>query len=73
MVTILGDESVATRGCERGGGDSSSVQFQLKNAKQIQASYQAFAAILGDGFVVTWGMADCGGDSTCVQDQLSTF
>ena len=40
------------------GGDSSTVQTQLKNVQQIQASYAAFAAILDDGSVVTWGDAD---------------
>ena len=38
--------------------------------QQIQASYQAFAAILADGSVVTWGDARFGGDSSAVQDQL---
>ena len=37
------------------GGDSSTVQGQLKNVQQIQASERAFAAVLGDGTVVTWG------------------
>ena len=37
------------------GGDSSTVQTQLKNVQQIQASSGAFAAILEDGIVVTWG------------------
>ena len=35
------------------GGDSSTVQDQLKNVQQIQASDGAFAAVLGDGSVVT--------------------
>ena len=38
---------------------------------QIQASYNAFAAILEDGSVVTWGHAIYGGDSSAVRDQLS--
>ena len=53
------------------GGDSSAVQFQLKNVTQIQASdSRAFAAILDDGSVVTWGDPDYGGDSRAVQGQL---
>ena len=52
------------------GGDSSAVQEQLKNVKQIQASFNAFAAILGNGSVVTWGDSDCGGDSSAVQELL---
>ena len=70
FAAILGDGSVVTWGCESSGGDSSSVQDQLKNVQQIQASDAAFAAILGDGSVVTGGHAYYGGDSTCVQDQL---
>ena len=38
--------------------------------QQIQATYEAFAAILEDGSVVTWGDADYGGDSSAVRDQL---
>ena len=49
---------------------SSSVEDQLKNVQQINASDEAFAAILGDGSVVTWGAEDFGGDSSAVQDQL---
>ena len=49
---------------------SGTVQDQLKNVQQIQASDSAFAAIPGDGSVVTWGMAHCGGDSISVHDQL---
>ena len=52
------------------GGDSSTVQSQLKNVQQIQASERAFAAILEDGSVVTWGAAFTGGDSNAVQSQL---
>ena len=57
-------------GSARFGGDRSSVQDQLKNVEQIQASQFAFAAILAEGSVVTWGSARSGGDSTSVQDQL---
>eukprot|EP00439_Symbiodinium_sp_Y106_P083408 s55_g23.t1 len=70
FAAILGDGSVVTWGAASYGGNSSSVQDQLKNVQQIQASGSAFAAILGDGSVVTWGAAPCGGDSSSVQDQL---
>ena len=50
------------------GGDSGSVQEQLKNVQQIQAAERAFAAILGDGSVVTWGRRDYGGDNSSEQD-----
>ena len=67
---ILGDGSVMTWGLADYGGDSSAVQCQLKDVRQIQATYRAFAAILGTGSVVTWGDARFGGDSKAVQDQL---
>eukprot|EP00435_Cladocopium_sp_Y103_P051315 s976_g15.t2 len=52
------------------GGDSSTVQDQLRNVKQVQAAHSAFAAILANGSVVTWGHQECGGDSSEVQEQL---
>ena len=70
FAAILGDGTVVTWGDRQSGGSSSSVQHQLKNVQQIQASEGAFAAILGDGSVVTWGNAHYGGDSTSVQDRL---
>ena len=68
FAAILGDGNVVT--CSGLCGDNSSVQDQLKDVQQIQASELAFAAILADGSVVTWGSADLGGDSSSVQDQL---
>ena len=59
-----------TWGDARFGGDSSDVQSQLKNVRQIQAADSAFAAILDSGRVVTWGSPHAGGDSSAVQDQL---
>lgn len=44
------------------GGDSSAAQHQLKSAKHVQATSEAFAAILEDGFAVTWSNPACGGD-----------
>ena len=72
LSTILGDGSVATWGTKDYGGDSRTVQDQLKGLQQIQATAQAFAAILSDGSVVTWGDENYGGsgDSRAVQDQL---
>ena len=52
------------------GGDSSTVQHQLKNIQHICGTTGAFAAILEGGSVVTWGNPDYGGDSSRVQDQL---
>ena len=43
---------------------------QLKTVQQIQANWEAFAAICGDGSVVTWG-SGTRGDSSVVRDQLS--
>ena len=70
LAAILGDGSVISWGRADFGGDSSSVQEQLRNVQQIQASISAFAAILVDGLVVTWGDGMSGGDSRAVQDQL---
>eukprot|EP00435_Cladocopium_sp_Y103_P057230 s979_g19.t1 len=62
--------AVVAHGDPDAGGDSSSVQDQLRNVTQIQVTYGAFAAMLGDGSVVTWGDPDAGGDSSRVQNQL---
>eukprot|EP00439_Symbiodinium_sp_Y106_P085520 s55_g28.t2 len=70
FAAILGDGTVVTWGDDHNGGDSSAVQDQLRNVRQIQASSTAFAAILADGSVVTWGDSECGGDSSAAQDQL---
>ena len=65
-----GDCKVVTWGDHGYGGDSSTVQDQLKGVQQIQATQNAFAAILEDGSIVTWGDHGYGGDSSTVQDQL---
>ena len=52
------------------GGDSASVQGQLRNVQQVCGASHAFAAILADGAVVTWGIPNQGGDSSGVQDQF---
>ena len=70
FAAILGDGSVVTWGDESHGGDSSSVQGQLKSVQHIQGSGYAFAAILANASVVTWGSSLLGGDSSSVQDQL---
>ena len=70
FAVVLGDGSVVTWGAPNVGGDSSSVQGQLRNVQRIQTTRLAFAAILRDGSVVTWGAAEGGGDSSEVQDQL---
>ena len=52
------------------GGNIRSVQAQLKNVQQIQATSRAFAAVLADGSIVTWGAGPAGGDSSAVVNQL---
>lgn len=61
---------VVTWGDEKQGGDSSSVQHQLRDVQQIHATDSAFAAILAAGSVVTWGHPKAGGDSARVQNEL---
>ena len=58
FAAVLGDGSVAAWGNAYRGGDSTAVQYQLKNAQQIQATNAAFAA------------KSSGGDSSAVQGQL---
>ena len=74
FAAVLVDGSVVTWGDADFGGDSSTVQNQLKNVQRVQATQGdcggAFAAILADGSVVTWGDAGYGGDSSAVQNQL---
>ena len=63
FAAILAHGSVVTWGTQDYGGDSSSVQDQLKNVQQICGT----AALLLHGSVVTWGKQDYGGDSSSVQ------
>ena len=65
-----GGDRVLTWGNPEAGGDSSSLQDQLRNVQQIRATLSAFAAILADGSVVTWGDPGAGSCSSDVQDQL---
>ena len=62
--------AIVTWGHPGRGGDSSSVQDQLKGVVQIQATHYAFAAILEDGSVVSWGDNASGGTSAHVQKEL---
>ena len=65
------DGSVVTWGYAGYGGDSSSVQAELKQGVDtIFSTGGAFAAKLLDGSVVTWGNARNGGDSSSVQAEL---
>ena len=65
------DGSVVTWGGAGYGGDSSSVQAELKQGVDTIFSTEfAFAAKLFDGSVVTWGDARYGGDSSSVQAEL---
>ena len=59
-----------TWGDRRDGGNSSKVQRQLKDVRQIQSTEAAFCAIRNDGSVVAWGLADYGGDISKAQDKL---
>ena len=49
-------------------GESSSVQEELYDVRQISSARRAFAAIRADGSVVTWGDSDT--DSSEVESQL---
>ena len=67
----LTDGSIVTWGGSWSGGDSSSVQVELKQGVvTIFSTGSAFAAKLSDGSVVTWGNARGGGDSSSVQAKL---
>ena len=70
FAAILGDNSVVTWGARGYGGNSSGMQDQLKNLRQIKGSAGAFAAILNDGSLVTWGGQPLGADSSEVRHQL---
>lgn len=48
FCAVLQDGRVVTWGHSTGGGDSSMVQVLLRDVKEVQASYFAFAAILAD-------------------------
>lgn len=48
------------------------VQKYLKNVKDIQSTYDAFAALRADGSVITWGNQYCGGDSSMVSAMLDS-
>ena len=64
------DGTVSTWGVSEEGGDSSEVQSQLTDVREIVGTLGAFAALKEDGSVVSWGSADYGGDSSNVQDKL---
>ena len=52
------------------GGDSSSVQAELKAVDTIYSNKNAFAAKLKNGTVATWGDRRWGGNSSSVQAEL---
>ena len=71
FAAVLASGRVVTWGSAFFGGDSSSVQAELKD-QVVQHNYStafAFAAVLASGRVVTWGRAAYGGDSSSVQSQ----
>ena len=67
----VGGGRVVRWGKAHSGGDSSSVQDNLKNVQQICGTSAAFAAVLVDETVVTWGNPDRAGESSKVQDPFS--
>ncbi|CAE7309890.1 HERC2 [Symbiodinium natans] len=66
----LADGRVVTWGAQRYGADSSAVQAELTDVREVRASYEAFAALRGDGRVVTWSSEDsvCGDCPTGLTD-----
>ncbi|CAK9038287.1 unnamed protein product [Durusdinium trenchii] len=69
------DGTVAVWGDPHAGGKvNESVQEQLQNVKEIQATHSAFAAVVrspcGPGTVVAWGNPGAGGDASEVQEEL---
>ncbi|CAE7940191.1 HERC2 [Symbiodinium sp. KB8] len=67
FAALMDDGSVVTWGLTQTGGDSSSVQAQLKDVQQIVSTGFAFAALTGDGSVLSWGTVDSSSD---IKDQL---
>lgn len=71
FAAICGEQrSVVTWGSPHYGGDSSEVQDQLKEVREIKSNKGSFVAILADGSVVSWGHEGHGADSSQVRDQL---
>ncbi|CAE7222139.1 unnamed protein product, partial [Symbiodinium pilosum] len=54
FVALRRDGAAISWGSPTDGGDSSSVQDQLKNVVKVAGSATAFAAILANGEVVSW-------------------
>lgn len=69
-LNVTAQGTVVTWGPPEGGGDSSSVEDQLTNVREVVGSSFAFAALTSDGRVVTWGDPASGGDSSSVQPRL---
>lgn len=70
FAALYEDASVITWGHEEYGGDSLSVQNELKNVIGLFSTSYAFAALKQDGSVVTWGNPKYGGDSKFIQHEL---
>ena len=72
FAAVSASGRVVTWGSADYGGDSSSVQAELKDqvVQHIYSIRGAFAAVLASGRVVTWEDADYGGDSSSVQAEL---
>lgn len=67
FAASLADGSVVTWGRSQTGGDSSAVNHQLRNVREIHAT----GTILADGRVVAWGHPGKGGNNTAVKDELN--
>ena len=52
--------ALLSHGTAKNVGQLQSVQDQLKNVQQIQASDYDFTTIMGDGSVVIWDSKECG-------------
>ena len=70
-AAITTDGHVKTWGDASKGGDTSSVQSQLTDIKEVFIGSSAMAAIKADGSVITWPSNNFGGDSSSVQSQLN--
>lgn len=71
VAELRSDGSVVTSGSPMFGGDSSSVEDQLKaDVQSIYKTNGAFAALKDDGSVVAWGIRVLGGSTDEVQNQL---
>lgn len=67
------DEPVTAVTTQKEGGDTSTVQSELKNIIKIFSTKDAFAALRSNGTVVTWGNPNNGSDSSDAQSELKNI